>query len=563
MKLAAHWMSRRLPWLPKILRWTGVSIAGLVLLVIALAYLADEPLRRKIEADLNHSLKGYTVRIERVDFHPLGFSLDLENSIISQNEHPDPPVAYIPNLTASVEWRALLFGNLVADFRIDRPKIYINRRQAKKEIEDAVPIKERGWQEALEAIYPLKVDRFVIDGAEVTYIDEGPFRPLHFTHLDFHARNIRNVRAPEQPYPSEVQLKGNVFQKGKVVLDGHANFLAEPHVAFKAQVTLDQVELDYFKPIIQRQNFLISGGTLSGAGHMEYAAKTKSIEIPKLTVRGTRAEYIQKSETPVTKKVAKKVDEKTKKYSDEPTLQFKLHQLHVAESEIGFVNRTKQPEYRVFLSNADLQIKNLTNESEERPAVGSLKGRFMGSGDMRVNVSFHANPKGPDMNMEVAIEDTDMRAMNDLFRAYGNFDVVAGVFSFYSEIAVRNGLVNGYVKPIFKDMDVYDHRQEREKNVFRKLYEGLIGGLSWLLRNPPREEVATTTTVSGKLSDPRTSTLEVVLGLVQNAFFKSILPGFEREVSSRGGRGPTAKSEPASVAANDNRDPGCCPAAYR
>ncbi|MGH7843824.1 MAG: DUF748 domain-containing protein, partial [Candidatus Binatia bacterium] len=396
-----------------------------------------------------------------------------------------------------------------------------------------------------------------------TYIDEGPFRPLHFTNLDFHARNIRNVRAPEQPYPSEVHLEGNVFQKGKLLLDGHANFLAEPHVAFKARVTLDQVELNYFKPIVQRQNFLVNGGTLSGAGEVEYAAETKSINIPKLTVRGTKAEYVQKTATPVPEKAAKKVDEKTKEYSDKPALQFKLDQLRIAESEIGFVNKTKKPEYRVFLSNTDLQIKNLTNQSEERPAVGSLKGKFMGSGDMRVNVRFHADPKGPDVNMNVAIEDTDMRAMNDLFRAYGNFDVIAGLFSFYSEIAVRNGHLNGYVKPLFKEMDVYDRRQEREKNLFRKLYEGLIGGLSWLLRNPPREEVATTTTVSGKLSDPQTSTMDVVLGLVQNAFFKSILPGFEREVTSRGGKGRAAKPEPASVAANDHRDPGCCPAAYR
>jgi hypothetical protein len=124
-----------------------------------------------------------------------------------------------------------------------------------------------------------------------------------------------------------------------------------------------------------------------------------------------------------------------------------------------------------------------------------------------------------------------MRLMNDLFRAHGNFDVVRGLFSFYSEIMVRNGIIKGYMKPLFKDVNVYDNRQDKEKGIFRKLYEGVIGGISWLLQNTPRDEVATQITISGKLSNPETSTWETIIGLIQNAFFKAILPGFEREIS--------------------------------
>jgi hypothetical protein len=99
-------------------------------------------------------------------------------------------------------------------------------------------------------------------------------------------------------------------------------------------------------------------------------------------------------------------------------------------------------------------------------------------------------------------------------------------------MTVRSGNINGYVKPLFHEMDVYDHRQDKEKGVFRKLYEGVIGGLSWLFQNTPRDEVATTIQVSGKLSNPQTSTWDTIVGLIQNAFFKAILPGFEREAAS-------------------------------
>lgn len=99
-----------------------------------------------------------------------------------------------------------------------------------------------------------------------------------------------------------------------------------------------------------------------------------------------------------------------------------------------------------------------------------------------------------------------MKTMNGLFLAYGNFDVTAGEFSFYSEIAVRDGTIDGYVKPLFKNVKVYDARQDRKKPVLRRVYEGILGGLSWIFENRPRDEVATATRVSGKLSNPQTST---------------------------------------------------------
>jgi hypothetical protein len=124
--------------------------------------------------------------------------------------------------------------------------------------------------------------------------------------------------------------------------------------------------------------------------------------------------------------------------------------------------------------------------------------------------------------------------MNDLLRAFGSVDVTSGAFSFYSEVAVRQGTVTGYVKPLFKNINVYSPSQDKRKNIFQKIYEGILDGLAWVLENRPREEVATRTDISGTLARPETSTLDVVLGLVQNAFFKAILPGFERSIQRRG-----------------------------
>jgi hypothetical protein len=120
--------------------------------------------------------------------------------------------------------------------------------------------------------------------------------------------------------------------------------------------------------------------------------------------------------------------------------------------------------------------------------------------------------------------------MNDLLRAHGKFDVVAGRFSLYAELHAKDREISGYVKPLFQDMQVYDPSQDRDKSVVRKAYEAVVGKVSKMLENRSREEVATKVDISGRLDKPNTSIIDTIGGLVQNAFFKAILPGFDAQV---------------------------------
>ena len=511
--------------------WIGASISLILILIFAAAFLLDEPLRKKMEADINKSLKGYSVRIGRLDFHPIGLSLDLEDSTIYQTAHPDPPIVHIPSLSASIHWKALLHGRLVADFELDDPTLRFDLSQFSQEAQDKTPIKEKGWQDAVRAIYPLKINRFVIRNADITYIDKGPFRPLQLTKVNFLAENIRNVESEEGTYPSPVELAGVVFDTGRLELKGNADFLAEPHLTFEADFQIENIALDYFKPISERYNSSVRKGVLSAAGSAEYTPDVTRLNIQKVSLNGVEADYIYDAPGAPVKETASKVGKTARKYSNEPTLELKVNEVEVRKSQLGYVNRAAKPPYRVFLSDTTLAIENFSNHLEDGVARGKAQAKFMGSGSTLIDFAFRPENKGPDFNLALRIENTDMRTMNDLFRAYGNFDVTAGVFSFYSEIKVRQGKIEGYVKPLFRDMKVYDERQDREKSLFRKLYEGLVGGIAGLLQNRPREEVATETSVSGDIEKPETSTFETVVRLVQNAFFKAILPGFEKEIS--------------------------------
>jgi hypothetical protein len=151
----------------------------------------DAPLRRTMERRINAALTGYHVQVGAVDLHLFELSIDLKKITVLQNEHPDPPVAWIPSLHASVQWKALLSTHLVGDVVFEQPSIHIDLPQLAEESRDDVPLHQRGWQDALQAIYPLKINALEVYDATVVYQDEADYRPLRLSHVRFHADNIR------------------------------------------------------------------------------------------------------------------------------------------------------------------------------------------------------------------------------------------------------------------------------------------------------------------------------------------------------------------------------------
>jgi uncharacterized protein DUF748 len=503
-------------------------VLALVLLIIIASFFVDEPMRRAMEKNINQKLTGYTAHIQDVDFNIFGFSVTLNNVTLIQDANPTPPVALIPRLKASVQWSELLKLKLVSDWKIDQPQIYLNLPQLKKEASDPVPVDKKGWQEAAYAIYPLKINLFQVNDGSFTYIDKDPERPLKVTHLFFRANNIRNIRSKERVYPSPVHAEGVVFATGRAEVDGHANFLAQPHIGFNTLITLEAVPLDYFRPMLQRANMSIRDGFLSSHGRIEYARTIKVAHIEDVLIDRVWFDYIHAA--PRATESAKKVTRAVQKASNEPRLLVRLDQFHVKNSNIGVVNRVKSPPYRIFVSGANLAVTNLSNHFEQGPARATLTGRFMGSGAASARASYRPEKVGPDLDLDVKIEGTQMTALNDVWRAYAKLDVVGGVMSVYSQIRIKNGYVNGYVKPIFKDVNIYDPKQDAKKPFFKKLYEGVVEGLGDVFRNKKKDQVATVAQISGPVGNPNSSIWRILGKIIENAFVKAILPGFEREL---------------------------------
>ena len=194
-----------------------------------------------------------------------------------------------------------------------------------------MPLQEKGWQEALEALaFDLKINRLRVRDGDVTYVDRGPFKPLHLSALQLSAENIRNIRSPERVYPSELHLAATVFEGGRLWVDGYADFLAEPHVGVEAAVKLEQIQLDYFKPITNRYNVGVRNGRLSLAGSFEYAPKITRLVLDRVLVQGVEIEYIHSARTAAVEKArARETAQAAKQVANRPSVELAIERLDI------------------------------------------------------------------------------------------------------------------------------------------------------------------------------------------------------------------------------------------
>ena len=506
----------------------ALALSILIAATLLVASRLEEPIRQRMERDLNARLKGYTVELPGLDIHPFSFSLTLRDPVIRQQAHPEPPVAVIDALHAGVHWRALLSLRLVADFSFEAPRLHIDRRQLIAEAQDKVDVEEKGWQEAAEAIYPLKINELRVTDGSLTYIDDDPSRPLKITRLALVSTNIRNIRNPGEPYPSPLHLSAAVFERGRLRVDGDANYLAEPHAAVRAKIDLAQVPLQKLKPVAVDANLHISGGILSALGEVEYAPKIQRAHLRRARIDDIVVDYVHSPQTAVAEaRRVEQVREAATELADAPTVSATVDLLEIRQATLGYVDQTTDPDYRVSLDDAEITVRDLSSQAEAGPGKIEVKGLFMGSGASELRATFAARRRDPQIDMALRIENTDMRRMNDLLQAYGDFDVVDGRFSLFTELKIAEGKIEGYIKPFFADLNVYDRGQDSGQSLPSQLYEGLVGGVSELLENR-RDQVATEAKVRGSSRSPDLSTWEVVVNLLRNAFFEAIMPGFER-----------------------------------
>ncbi|HEY3488094.1 MAG TPA: DUF748 domain-containing protein, partial [Gammaproteobacteria bacterium] len=124
----------------------------------------------------------------------------------------------------------------------------------------------------------------------------------------------------------------------------------------------------------------------------------------------------------------------------------------------------------------------------------------------------------PDLDLDLKFENVHMPALNDFFKAYAGIDIEQGNFSLYSEIVVKDGALEGYIKPVAENVEVVDPEKDKGLSL---VWESIVGFVAELFKNKPKDQLATQIPLSGDLNNVETSAWMAIWNIFRNGFVQA------------------------------------------
>ncbi|HET6463730.1 MAG TPA: DUF748 domain-containing protein [Candidatus Krumholzibacteria bacterium] len=236
----------------------------------------------------------------------------------------------------------------------------------------------------------------------------------------------------------------------------------------------------------------------------------------------------------------------------------KFNKVEITDGAIHYQDTNHDPPVDIHIDSVKAVATNLTNSkdiSDNLFAVIEAKGLAMKEAPVEVHVE--TNPNAPDTNFDLnaSLRDLKLVELNRLVKAYGGFDFQEGMLQADTELAAAHGRIQGYVKPIFKNVKIFSFKEDKKKPL-KALWEMIVGGIGKLFTNHEEHQMATTIPLKGSIGDPGTSTLTVIGGLFRNAFIQAIKPGVENTVDLEKLNSPEKKEEQKKVEKEVEREQG-------
>ncbi|MNH17248.1 hypothetical protein D3C79_769120 [compost metagenome] len=99
------------------------------------------------------------------------------------------------------------------------------------------------------------------------------------------------------------------------------------------------------------------------------------------------------------------------------------------------------------------------------------------------------------------------------------------------EAEAEKGRLKGYIKPLLRDVDVFNWQQDvesKDKGFFRSIWEALVGGGETVLKNQRKNQFATRVELSGSVHKSDISAFEAFLQILRNGFVQAFNSRYEQ-----------------------------------
>jgi hypothetical protein len=226
-------------------------IIGIVVVVLIGARVALEPILIDYANDKLDALPAYGGHIGDIDLALLRGGYDIQGIEIVKTGAGQPvPFFKADRVAATVEWRSLLRGSLVAEGDLYRPQV--NLVQAESEQKSQLG-KEVNWVDQFKELFPFRFNTVRIHDGTLTFRAPGiqTKDALTARHIDGSVSNLTNVADSTKETFARFHFDAQVLEDGKANVDGSIDPLAQ-QPTFDVNLRVKNVQLPQVNPWLTR-----------------------------------------------------------------------------------------------------------------------------------------------------------------------------------------------------------------------------------------------------------------------------------------------------------------------
>lgn len=201
----------------------------------------------------------------------------------------------------------------------------------------------------------------------------------------------------------------------------------------------------------------------------------------------------------------------------------RINRFEVVDGEVHYRDFHSKPKIDLEIDRGHVVATNLTNSSKlSKTLIANIDvtARIFKKGRLGMEVRLDPRPDKATFDLAATIDPIPLETINDFTRAYAAFDFEKGTFAVATELVAKDGHIEGYIKPIFDNIVIID-LGENLRNPLKLAWEGLVAGVTRLLRNQPKNRFATKIPISGEFDAPRIAILPTLGNLLKNEFIRA------------------------------------------
>jgi Domain of Unknown Function (DUF748) len=216
---------------------------------------------------------------------------------------------------------------------------------------------------------------------------------------------------------------------------------------------------------------------------------------------------------------------------------FELNEVDIYDGEIHYKDDYSNPKVDLYISRLGASATNLSNAEHQPlqlPAGIRAHGKTIGDGTLDFHLQMNPIAPAPDYQLQVALTNVNLPALNSFLRAYGKFDVARGDFAMFTSVAATNAAYQGYIKVFFNDLDVFEWQKEKRehKSAVKIFWDAIVAGVSTVVRNMPQNQLAVKVPISGVFTNSSVDMTSTIGSLLRNAFVRALIPKYDEQITT-------------------------------